>query len=295
MYIFFRSVSNFKLSMDQEFKWEWELSANKKKIQLGLKELWQYRGLIKSFARKELIAGYQQTIMGLSWLVIQPILTTLFYLLVFSRIVKVSTDGVPPLLFYMSGSLLWGFFSECLTSTMFTFKHNAHIFSKVYFPRLVVPISMIGTHAFRFSIQFILFLLIYTYYWISGAVHPSIYILWLPIVILGTVTLAMGLGMIVSIYLARYNDLEPFMNFFLRLLMFVTPVVYPASLIPQSYKFLFWANPLIPLMEYFKAGFFFTKPVNMSYLFISFFITSLIFLCGLIYFKKKELSVMDTI
>ena len=281
--------------MNQNFRWEWELSANTKKINLGLKELWQYRGLIQSFARKELIAGYQQTIMGLSWLVIQPILTTLFYLLVFGRIVKVSTDGIPPLLFYMSGSLLWSFFSDCLTGTMYTFKHNAHIFSKVYFPRLVVPISMIGSHIFRFTIQFLLFILIYLYYWISGIVHPSIFIFWLPIVLLATVALGMGLGMIISIYLARYNDLEPFMNFFLRLLMFVTPVVYPASIIPKGYKFLLWANPLTPFMEYFKAGFFFTKPVIINYFFISIFITCIIFFCGLIYFKKKELSVMDTI
>jgi lipopolysaccharide transport system permease protein len=281
--------------MIQEFKWEWELSAKKKKVQLGLRELWQYRGLIQSFARRELIAGYQQTIMGLSWLVIQPLLTTLFYLLVFSKIVKVSTDGVPPLLFYMSGSLLWGYFSDCLTSTMYTFKHNAHIFSKVYFPRLVIPISMIASHSFRFSIQFLLFILIYCYYWISGTVHPSIFMFWLPVVLLATVALGMGIGMIVSIFLARYNDLDPFMNFFLRLLMFVTPVVYPASIIPQGYKFLLWANPLTPIIEYFKAGFFFTKPVHLTYLFISFFITLIIFLCGLIYFKKKELSVMDTI
>jgi lipopolysaccharide transport system permease protein len=281
--------------MDQDFKWEWELSAKNKKIQLGLKELWQYRGLIHSFARKELIAGYQQTIMGLSWLVIQPILTTLFYLLVFGRIVKVSTDGVPPLLFYMSGSLLWTFFSDCLTSTMYTYKHNAHIFSKVYFPRLVVPISMIGSHIFRFSIQFLLFIIIYCFYWISGIVHPSIFMLWLPIILLTTVALGMGIGMIVSIYLARYNDLEPFMNFFLRLLMFITPVVYPASIIPQGYKFLLWANPLTPIIEYFKAGFFYTKPLNVNFLFISLFITSIIFFGGLIYFKKKELTVMDTI
>jgi lipopolysaccharide transport system permease protein len=119
--------------------------------------------------------------------------------------------------------------------------------------------------------------------------------LWLPIVFLATVALGMGIGMIVSIYLARYNDLDPFMNFFLRLLMFITPVVYPASIIPNGYKFLLWANPLTPIIEYFKAGFFFTKPVNPTYLFISFFITLIIFLCGLILFKKKELSVMDTI
>lgn len=281
--------------MNDYFNWEWELSANKKGIKLGLRELWQYRGLIQSFARRDLIAGYQQTIMGLSWLVIQPILTTLFYFLVFGRIVKVSTDGVPPLLFYMSGSLLWGFFSDCLGSTMYTFKHNAHIFSKVYFPRLVIPISMVGSHIFKFSIQFILYILIYSYYWIFGIVHPSIFILWLPIILLATIALAMGIGMFVSIYLARYNDVEPFMMFFLRLLMFVTPVVYPASIIPHSYSFLLWANPLTPLMEYFKAGFFYTKPVNLSFLIISFIITFIIFLYGLILFKKKELSVMDTI
>lgn len=281
--------------MSTEKKWDWELTGKNKKFNLGLKELWNFRGLIQSFVRRELIAGYQQTIMGLFWLVLQPLLTTLFYLLVFGRIVRVSTDGVPPLLFFMSGSIVWSFFSDCLTSTMFTFIHNAHIFSKVYFPRLVVPLSMIATHSFRFAIQFTLFLIIYLYYWITGQVHPTFYIILVPLILITSCLLSMGLGMMISIYMARYRDLEPAMTFIIRLFMFITPVVYPASLIPSNYKLLFWLNPLTPIIEVFRSGFFYTKSVSPYFIISSVVITMIIFTLGLILFKKRELTVMDTI
>ena len=147
--------------------WDWEIKANPKWFVLNLSELWNYKDLMFSLVRRELIAGYQQTIMGVSWLVIQPILTTLFYILVFGKIINVPTGGIPPILFYMSGSILWGFFSDCLNGSMFSFLHNVDIFSKVYFPRLIVPISMMVTHFTRFfdTIRFILnYLFCFSFY-----------------------------------------------------------------------------------------------------------------------------------
>jgi lipopolysaccharide transport system permease protein len=277
-------------------EWEWELQAEKKWFQYGLVELWRCRGLLQSFVRKELTAGYQQTIMGVFWLVIQPLLTTLFYFLVFSKIVKVSTDGAPPLLFYMSGALLWGYFSDCLTSTMYSFIHNAHIFNKVYFPRLIVPLSMVITHSVRTGIQFILFLIIYVNYWIfDDAVHPSQYIWLMPLMLFFTALLGLGLGMIVAVFMAKYRDLEQLMNFMLRLFMFVTPVVYPASIVPEKYKVLFWCNPLTPVIETFRLGFLHGGTVDSLYIFTGMASSLLVFFIGLTLFKFREIKVMDTI
>jgi len=281
--------------MNQTKGWEWELKPHKKWFQLELSEIKNYSGLLQSFIRRELIAGYQQTVMGVFWLVLQPLFTTLFYVLVFSRIVKVSTDGTPPLLFYMSGSIIWSFFSDCLSSCMYCFIHNAHIFNKVYFPRIIAPLSMVSTHAVRFFIQFLFFVLIYLYYFICGTVHPSLYLLFLPFTLILVAALALGIGLILSIFMAKYRDIEQIMNFVLRFLMFVTPVVYPASIIPKTYQMWFWLNPLTPLIETFRSAFFSTPIFNTSYIFISIITVVAILFIALVVFKRNEIKVMDTL
>lgn len=281
---------------NQNHDWDWEIKANPKWFELNLSELWNYKDLAVSFVRRELIAGYQQTIMGVSWLVIQPILTTLFYILVFGRIVKVSTDGIPPILFYMSGSILWGFFSDCLTGSMYSFLHNAHIFNKVYFPRLIVPISMVATHFTRFLIQLGLFTIIYFFFLFTDQnIHPSSNLFLVPLLLIQIAAFGMGLGMMVSVFMAKYRDIEHVMQFLLRLFMFVTPVVYPSSIVPASYKILFWLNPLTPCIELFRAGFLSNQHLPYLYFVISGISSLLIFMMGVVLFKKRELSVMDTI
>ena len=281
--------------MIQTVKWDWELKPEKKWFQLEIMDIFKYKGLIKSFVRRELIAGYQQTIMGICWLVLQPLFTTLFFFLIFSRIVKVSTDGIPPLLFYMSGSIIWSFFSDCLSSSMYSFVHNAHIFNKVYFPRIIVPLSMVLTHTVRFLIQFIFFVIIYSYYTISGKVQPSIYMLLLPFLLVLIGTFAIGIGMIVSIFMAKYRDIEQIMNFLLRFVMFVTPVVYPASIISKSYQIWFWLNPLTPILETFRTAFFGTPLIYPNFIWISMLTVIGVFFVALVVFKKNEIKVMDTL
>ncbi len=281
--------------MNQTVSWEWELTPQKKWFQLELNDVYNYLGLLKSFVKRELIAGYQQTIMGVFWLVLQPLFTTLFYFLIFSRIVKVSTDGIPPLLFYMSGSILWSFFSDCLSSSMYSFIHNAHIFNKVYFPRIITPLSMVLTHSIRFIIQFAFFLIIYLFFVGFGYVHPSKYLLFLPIVFVLIASLALGIGMIVSIFMAKYRDLEQVMNFILRFVMFVTPVVYPASIIPKAYQLWFWLNPITPLIESFRAAFFSTTIPHHEFIWLSIVTVILLFFIALVIFKRNEIKVMDTI
>ncbi len=282
--------------MNNEPNWEWEITTGRKWYQLGIGELVHYKDLIVSFYRRELLAAYQQTIIGISWIVLQPILTTLFYFIVFGKIVKVSTDGIPPVLFYMSGSILWAFFSDCMGGAMYSFLHNAHIYNKVYFPRLVVPLSNVLNHTVRFGIQFILFLVVYVGF---ALLYSGFWLNWqlllLPLLFLQTISFALGVGLIMSVYVARYRDVEHIMSFLLRLFMFVTPVFYPSSIVPEQFHALFWINPLTPVIESFRSIFFHTGTVQPVYLLVSG-ITSLIVLFGgLILFRQRELKVMDTI
>ncbi len=282
--------------MNNEPKWEWEITTGHKWYRLGLGELVHYKDLIVSFYRRELLAAYQQSVIGISWIVLQPLLTTLFYFIVFGKIVKVSTDGVPPVLFYMSGSILWAFFSDCMGGAMYSFLHNAHIYNKVYFPRLVVPLSTLLNHSVRFGIQFGLFILVYAGF---AAMYGHLWLNWqlllLPLLFLQTVFFALGIGLVMSVYVARYRDVEHIMSFVLRLFMFVTPVFYPASIVPEGFRVLFWLNPLTPVIESFRIIFFHTGEMQPVYLFISAASSAAVLLAGLILFKRKELKVMDTI
>jgi lipopolysaccharide transport system permease protein len=285
--------------MDSEPKWEWEIKPQQKWFQLHLGELFNYKDLTISFLRRELLSGHHQTIIGLFWIILQPILTTVFYFFVFSRALKIPTANIPPVLFYMSGVIIWTFFSDCLNGTMYSFLHNAHILSKVYFPRLIVPLSMILNHTLRFGIQFVLFLIVYVLYSIFYQhIFPSPYIFLFPLLIIQIAAFSSGIGFIFSVYVARYRDIEYFMNFLLRLFMFITPVMYPASVMdgmaPQ-YRLLFWLNPLTPVIETFRTFFFDTGVIHYKYLLLSTVSTFFILAVGVVVFKKKEIAVMDTI
>lgn len=284
-------------SDSNEPDWEWEISPKDHWFRLQLTELVNYRDLIISFFRKELLASYQQTVAGIFWIILQPVLTTVLYVIVFSGIVKVSTNGIPPVLFFMVSSILWGYFSDCLNGSMYSFLHNAHIYSKVYFPRLVVPVSMILTHSVRFLIQFTLFILVYCFYLFfnhSIAINPARLVL-APFLLLFIIAFASGFGMMMSVFIAKYKDVEFLMNFLLRLFMFITPVLYPSSIVPEKFKLLFWLNPLTPVIESFRSIFFGHGPLPYYWLTISGLTSTALLLIGLIVFKRKEISVMDTI
>lgn len=282
--------------MNNEPNWEWEITTGRKWYELGLRELVQYKDLIVSFYRRELLAAYQQTIIGISWIVVQPILTTLFYFVVFGKIVKVSTDNIPPVMFYMSGSILWAFFSDCMSGAMYSFLHNAHIFNKVYFPRLVVPLSTVLNQSVRFGIQAGLFIIVFIgFTLINDTPWPDEQILVLPLLCIPVAAFALGVGLIMSVYIARYRDVEHIMSFLIRLFMFVTPVFYPASIVPEGYRWLFWLNPLTPVIEAFRTIFFRTGNLHPYYLICSVSTSVIILIIGLVLFRKKELQVMDTI
>lgn len=282
--------------MNKNADWQWEISARRAWYHFSLRELFQYKDLIFRFVRRDIIASYQQTILGPVWVFLQPLFTTLVYFIIFHRVAKIPTDNIPPFLFYLPGIIIWSYYADCITSTMNTFQNNAYIFNKVYFPRLIVPLSSILFHSFRISIQLLLFLGVCIFYVLKGAsLHFSWQILLVPLMIFVTACFALGCGLIISVLTAKYRDLDNIMQFMLRLFMFAAPVVYPASLIPVKYKFLFWLNPLTPVIEIFRSSFFKPEPLPFSYLLLSLLTTSIVLMTGIILFNKREIQIMDVI
>lgn len=276
--------------------WQWEINATRSWFKLGLRDLYSYRGLIMRFVRRDLIASYQQTIIGPVWMFLQPLLTTLIYLVVFGSFAKVSTDGVPKILFYLSGTIIWTFFFDNISGTMYTFITNAHIFNKVYFPRLIVPVSNIVTQAVRLSIQFTLFLIIFLfYYFVDHRFQLSATLLLVPFLIILTAAFALGSGLLISVFTARYRDIDTFFQYILRLGMFVTPVLFPSSIVPLKYQFVFWLNPLTPIIETFRSVFFNPGAIKYDYLLLAVINTAILLILGLVLFKRRETEVMDII
>lgn len=280
--------------MEEPARWDWKISPAQKWYDFNWQEFARYRGLVRRFVKRDLLSNYHQTVMGSFWLVLQPLLTTLVFVLIFGNIMKISTDGFPSLLFYLTGNVLWGFFSDCFNGSMYSFRHNLHIFKKIYFPRLIIPVSVVLTHAFRLLIQFVLLIAITMYYvWTGDQVELTWRILLFPLLILLTACFAMGLGLLVSTFSVKYKDLENFMQYFLRLYMFASPIVYPSSIVGEKYEFLFWLNPLTPLVETFRSGFAEAMMANYTALGVAAVLITGIFVLGVVLFKKRELKVMD--
>ncbi len=282
--------------MDNQTEWEWEITPAQHWFRLHLKELVQYKDLLLRFVRRDILASYQQTILGPLWVFLQPLLTSVVYWIIFHRIVNISTGSVPALLFFFPGTLIWGFFSDCFTSTMNTFQYNAHLFTKVYFPRLIVPLSSILFHAFRLCIQLLLFGVVYLiFYFTHQGVHPNWAALLLPLLIVMTGCFALGLGLIISVFTAKYRDLDNITQFLLRMFMFLSPVVYPAALVSAKFRLLFWLNPLTAVIETFRQGFFSAGQIPWNYFALSLVSSLVILFTGVTLFNKKAAEIMDII
>ena len=282
--------------MDKNTEWEWEIKPEERWFSLNLKELLQYKDLLFRFVRRDILISYQQTILGPVWVFLQPLLTTFVYFIIFTKIAKIPIGNTPPILFYLPGAIIWTYFSECLNGTMNTFVNNAYIFRKVYFPRLITPLSNVLFHSFRLSIQLILFILVYVFFMVVHRnVTPGWWILSLPFLILITALFALGLGLIISVFTAKYRDIDNILQFVLRLFMFATPVVYPLSIVPEKYKFLFWLNQLTPVIETFRGAFFEPHIIHPQYFLLSILSVTLILFIGLALFRKSEIEVMDVV
>lgn len=265
-------------------------------LDLRLKDVWRYRDLLMLFVRRDFVATYKQTILGPIWFFLQPILTTLTFTLIFGKIAGISTDGLPMVLFYLTGVTLWNYFSECLNRTATILKDNAQIFGKVYFPRLVMPLSVIVSNLVKLSIQFLLFLCFWGYFlFTSDKIHPNSLMLLLPVLIIIIGGLGLGFGLIITALTTKYRDLVFLLTFGVQLLMYATPVIYPLSTISDKYKWLIKLNPMTSVIETFRYAFLGSGTFTWGGILYSLLVTVAVLFFGAIVFNKVERSFMDTV
>ncbi len=276
--------------------WTEEISAESSLFSINLKEVWRYKDLLFMFVKRDFVTFYKQTILGPIWFFLQPVLTTITFVIIFGKIAGISTDGVPQIAFYLSGITIWNYFSEVLTNTSNVFVNNASIFGKVYFPRLIMPLSIVVSGLMKFSIQFLLFLSVVFYYAVIDVkIHPNLWILATPLLIVLMAALALGLGMIFSSLTSKYKDLTFLLTFGIQLVMYATPVIYPTSLLSPKLKHFMNFNPLTGIFECFRYGYLGAGNFNPAMLVFSFVIITFILLLGTLIFNKVEKSFMDTV
>ena len=279
-----------------EQNWDLIIKPQRNLLDLRLGELWRYKDLVLLFVRRDFVSVYKQTILGPLWYLIQPVLTTLTFTIIFGRIANLSTDGLPQFLFYMSGTVVWAYFADCLNKTSNTFVQNAGLFGKVYFPRLAVPVSILISNLVTFAIQFALFICFLLFFmWTGARVTPNWWLLLLPILILLMAGLGLGFGVIISSLTTKYRDLRFLVTFGVQLMMYATPVIYPVSSIPEKYRWLILANPMTPIVETFRYAFLGAGTVNFNHLLYSFGFMLVVVFLGIVVFNRVEQTFMDTV
>jgi len=284
------------MKSNADINWDYIIRPQRRWLDLRLGELWRARNLIMLFVWRDFVTYYKQTILGPLWYLIQPLITSLTFTVVFGNFAKLSTDGLPQFLFYLAGTVVWGYFSACLTKTSNVFTSHANIFGKVYFPRLTVPISILLSNLITLLIQFLLFLAFMIYFSSSGAdVHPNATILLLPILLILMAGLGLGFGIIISALTTRYRDLQFLVTFGAQLWMYITPVVYPLSSVPETYRWLVLANLMTSIVETFRFAFLGAGIVETTHLLYSLVCMIVVMLIGILIFNRVERTFMDTV
>lgn len=280
----------------KEKDWDLVITPRKKWYDLQLRDVWNYRDLIAMFVRRDFVARYKQTILGPLWFLIQPLMTSLVFTVIFGNIARLPTDGLPQMLFYMSGNVLWYYFSSCLTSTSNTFTANAHLFGKVYFPRLVMPLSVVISTLITFSIQFVFFLAFLLYFYLRGVEVGLTRWAWaLPLLILLMAGLGLGFGIIISSLTTKYRDLQNLVGFGVNLWMYATPIIFPVSSIPEKWRWVADWNPVTPIVETFRAGFLGAGDASWARLGYSALFTLVVLFLGVVIFNRVEKTFIDTV
>lgn len=287
-------MSNKNLNKPPE--WDLIIEPRGHLFDLKLKDVWHYRDLLGLLVKRDFVSFYKQTILGPIWFFVQPLLTTIMFTFVFGRLAGLSTDGLPQPLFYLAGITAWNYFADCLTKTSTVFKDNANIFGKVYFPRLIMPLSIVVSNLVRFGVQFILFLIAIAYYAFKGpSFHPTWAITLFPLVVILMATLGLGAGMIISAMTTKYRDLAFLITFGIQLLMYATTVIFPLSAAPENYKWLIQLNPMTALIETFRYGFLGKGSFTWVSLGYASAITIGLLVFGIIIFNKVEKNFVDTV
>lgn len=273
------------------------IEPKKKWLDVDIRGLWRYRDLYYMYIKRDIITQYKQTVLGPLWYVIQPLLTTIMYMFVFGGLAGISTDGIPQPLFYMAGITLWNYFNNCFIACSNVFGNNVHVFGKVYFPRLVVPLSSCSSNLIKLAVQFMLFVIIYIYFIAIGEFNCSINysILFLPVLIIMVGLHSMSWGLIISSWTTKYRDLKFLINFGIQLFMYATPVIYPLSFASEKYRYILELNPLTPIFEAFKYGCLGTGTFSVSGLIYSSVILCITLFLSVIIFNRTEQHFMDTV
>ncbi|WP_264512796.1 ABC transporter permease [Flavobacterium sp. N1719] len=282
----------------QQTKQPWtEIIQSKSSLfSVNLAEVWRYRDLLFLLVKRDFITFYKQTILGPIWFFIQPLLTMLVYIILFGQIAKIDINNVPQIAFFLSGITIWNYFSESLTKISTVFKDNASVFGKVYFPRLIMPLSIVFSGLMKFLVQFTLFIIVVLYYtYVEESIHPTIWILATPFLILLMALFALGIGMIFSSLTTKYKDLTFLLTFGIQLFMYATPVVYPISAMPERLKWIIKLNPLSGIFECFRYGYLGSGTFETSDILTSTALISVLFIIGVIIFNKVEKDFMDTV
>lgn len=279
--------------------WLFEISPQKSLLNLNLKEVWQYRDLLLLFVKRDIVTKYKQTILGPLWYVIQPLFTSIIFTLIFNSIAKISTGGIPPFLFNLAGITAWSYFKDCLTQTSDTFKANENIFGKVYFPRVIIPMSVVISNLMKFGIQMGILICFYIYYLVNGMeFYPGLALLYLPVLVFSMGILGLGLGMIISSMVTKYRDLTFLLNFGIQLLMYLSAVVYPIEVINKEVPNISWVveyNPLAIIIQNFRNIIFGNGTVSIQDIIYMLSISIISFVIGLAIFNRTEKSFIDTI
>lgn len=279
--------------MEQQFSTV--IKPKQKLLDLKIRELWHYRDLIMLFVRRTFVAQYKQTILGPAWAVVQPLFTTVIFTFVFGSMAGLAPGGVPSFLFYMCGNVAWTYFSGALTATASTFTANSSIMGKVYFPRLVMPVSTVLSNLISFAIQFVFFLGFFVYYLIIGAVVPNWYAMLTPLLVIQMAALGLGFGIIISALTTKYRDLAMLVSFGVQIWMYLTPVAYDIAIIPEKYMGLYMLNPMTPVINAFRYGWLGTGSFDLGYYLLSWGVTAAVLLLGIVLFNRVEKTFMDTV
>lgn len=277
--------------------WTHVIRARTGWFDIQFKQLWGFRDLIFLFVKRDFTSVYKQTILGPLWHLIQPLVSSFIFSFAFAFIAKIPTGGIPPVLFYLSGIVPWSYFADCTNRTSVTFTSNAGIFGKVYFPRLVAPLSVVLSNLIKFFIQFLLFMTIYLFFYLKGreSITPNFYAFITPVLILVMAVLGLGIGLIVSSLTIRYRDLANLVGFGVQLLMYLSPVIFPVTIWPVKIRWIIYANPMTAIIETFRFGFLGIGSFDGIHIFYSFLFSVFIFLFGLVIFNRVEKNFIDTV
>lgn len=279
--------------------WLFEITPKNKFFSLNLKEVWQYRDLLFLFVKRDVITVYKQTVLGPLWYLIQPLLTAVTFTIIFNNVAGINTGTIPSFLFNLAGISVWNYFTSCLTGTSDTFKTNAAIFGKVYFPRIITPISIVISNLIKFGIQFLIFIIFYIYYLFAGFdLNPNVTVLFFPLLILAMGVLGLGLGMIISSMVTKYRDFSYLVTFGISLLMYLSAVMYPMELIKEKlpkYGWIVEYNPLAYIIQTARYMLLNTGIISILGLIYTTFVALIVFFIGLLAFNKTEKSFIDTV